>query len=89
MDILAPTARMTRLDQTGVLAEIFRTAAEYVAATRAQDEVRAHAVADGVDTIRAALTRWTDEVPADSAAVPTPDDEKELLRQVAAIMDAP
>ena len=88
MDVLAAGARTSRLGQTDVLAKILRTAAEYVAAIRARDEIRSQTLAEGVETIRKALTRRRDELPADLACVSAVDDEMDILRQVAAIMNA-
>ena len=89
MDVLAAGARTTRLGQTEVLAKILQTAADYVAAIRARDEIRSQTLAEGVETIRKALTRRMDELPADLACeIPAVDDEMDILRQVAAIMNA-
>ena len=89
MDVLAAGARTSRLGQTDVLAKILQTAADYVAAIRARDEIRSQTLAEGVETIRKALTRRMDELPADLACeVPAADDEMDILRQVAAIMNA-
>ena len=90
MDVLAAGARTSRLGQSDVLAKILQTAAEYVAAIRARDEIRSQTLAEGVETIRAALVRRVDEVSADAPSEDSGlDDEMELLRQVAAIMNGP
>ena len=81
MDVLAGAARTS---QATLLAEIFHAAAEFVSAIRARDEIRAQALAEGVETIRAALAAGVDA--SENSGL---DDEMELLRQVAAIMNNP
>lgn len=90
MNIPSEQRRTSRPSETAVLAGIFRATADCIAAVRAQEEARTEALAGAVDAIRAALAGGVDEGSADvSPDNPVLDDEGDVLRLVAAIMNAP
>ena len=90
MNIPSEQRRTSRPSETALLAGIFRATADCIAAVRAQEEARTEALAGAVDAIRAALTARVQEGSADvSPDNPVLDDDGDMLRLVAAIMNAP